>query len=113
MSDMMRYKGYDGSVKYSDEDGLFYGKLEFIKALITYEGTDVKSLRDDFHEAVDDYLDLCEQEGIEPEKPFKGSFNVRPGSGLHRRVVMYAREKGKTLNQVVKDALEKYLEAER
>ena len=55
MKDMMKYKNYYGSVHYSDEDKLFYGKVEFIRALVSYEGTDVTSLRKSFEEAVDDY----------------------------------------------------------
>ena len=67
MNDMVKYKGYIGSVHYSDEDQVFFGKLEYIKSLVNYEGTDVKSLKQSFEEAIDDYLDLCRQEGIEPE----------------------------------------------
>lgn len=84
MNDMVKYKGYIGSVHYSDEDQVFFGKLEYIKSLVNYEGTDVKSLKQSFEEAVDDYLDLCRQEGIEPEQPCKGSFNVRAGNEPHR-----------------------------
>lgn len=84
MKDMMQHKGYYGSVSYDDEDQIFYGKLEFIRGLISYEGRDVASLRAAFEEAVDDYLDLCRKAGREPDKPFKGSFNVRVGQGrLH------------------------------
>jgi len=109
MKDMMRYKGYIGSVHYSDEDRVFYGKVEFIRSLVSYEGTDVESLRNAFRESVDDYLELCVEEGKEPEKPFKGSFNVRTGTDLHRRAVVFAREHDTNLNRVVSDALEKYL----
>jgi len=109
MKDTMIYKGYVGSVHYSDDDQVFFGKLEYIKGLVNYEGTDVKSLKKSFEEAVEDYLDLCEREGIEPEKPFKGSFNVRAGSELHRRAAMFAKEKGLNLNKVVTEALKQYL----
>ncbi len=109
MSDMMRHKGYLGSVGYSDEDQVFHGKVEFIRDLVTYEGTSVKSLQKAFREAVDDYLELCEREGKEAEKPFKGTFNVRTGPDLHRRAVFYAREKGANLNTVVTDALKAFL----
>jgi len=67
---MMEYKNYYGSVHYNDEDKLFYGKLEFIQPLVTYEGTDVHGLRKDFEGAVDDYLELCKEEKIEPEEFF-------------------------------------------
>jgi predicted HicB family RNase H-like nuclease len=33
MKDMMCYKGYLGSVHYSDEDQVFLGKIEYIKSL--------------------------------------------------------------------------------
>lgn len=109
MKDMMAYKGYFGSVHFSDEDQIFHGKIEFIRGLVSYEGTDVRSLRTAFEEAVDDYLKLCEDEGKEPETPFKGSFNVRTGTDLHRRAMLFAKSKGTNLNSVITDALEKYL----
>lgn len=109
MKNMMSYKGYFGSAYYSDDDLVFHGKLEFMRALITYEGTDVKSLRKAFREAVNDYLELCGQENTEPEKPFKGTFNVRTGADLHRRAALYAKDHGVQLNKVVTDALEHYL----
>ena len=111
MKDMMSYTGYSGSVHYSDEDRVFHGKIEFIRGLVSYEGSDVKSLRKSFKEAVDDYLELCAEEGREPNKPFKGSFNVRTGSDLHRKAVLFARAEGSNLNKVVTEALEKYLSA--
>ena len=107
MKDMMQYKGYYGSVHYSDEDRVFYGKVEFIRALISYEGTNVQSLRQAFEEAVNDYLETCEERGIEVERPFKGSFNVRVGAELHRQIALAAERKGLTLNKYIADILER------
>jgi len=109
MKNMMEYKNYFGSVNYNDEDRIFYGKVEYIRSLISYEGKDVESLRNSFCEAVDDYLDLAER-GIEPEESFKGSFNIRTGSDLHRRVAIEAKQRGINLNKLVNEAIEKYLE---
>lgn len=111
MSDMMSHKGYPGSVVYSDEDKVFHGKVEFIRDLVTYEGTDVEGLENAFKDAVDDYLNLCAEQGREPDQPFKGSFNVRPGASLHRRAALYAREHGTNLNSVIIKALKKFLPA--
>jgi len=107
MKNMMTYKNYYGSVHYSDEDKVFYGKVEFIRALVSFEGTDVNSLRKAFEEAVDDYLHTCREQGIEPEHPFKGSFNIRVGSNLHQRIVSEATKRGVTLNKYIVDILEK------
>lgn len=110
MNDFMQYKGYIGSVRYASEDEVFHGKLQGIRDLVTYEGTDVTSLKQSFHEAVDDYLDACKKRGKSPDQPFKGSFNVRVGRDLHRRAAVFASERKKKLNAVVSEALEKYLE---
>jgi predicted HicB family RNase H-like nuclease len=112
MSAMLEYKGYFGSVEYSDEDEVFHGRLEFIRDLVAYEGTDAKGLKQAFHEAVDDYLALCAEEGRKADVPLKGSFNVRPGRELHRRAMIFAHRKGLNLNTVVSDALRHYLDRE-
>ena len=109
MKDMMQYKGYFGSAHYSDEDAIFHGKIEFVRSLVTYEGSSIKSLQKSFKEAVDDYLEMCADEGKQPEESFKGSFNVRTGSELHRLAVLTAKERRLNLNQIVTEALEKHL----
>ncbi len=109
MKDMMQYKGYLGSVHYSDEDETFFGKVEFIRSLISYEGFDVKSLKTAFQQAIDDYLELCQERSTVPEKSFKGSFNIRVGSHLHRQAALYALSHDTNLNSLISNALEEYL----
>jgi len=110
MKNLMEYKGYLGSVSFSEEDEILYGKVEFIRDLVSYEGENTKEIKVAFQEAVDDYLQTCEEENREPDKPFKGSFNVRTGSELHRQAAIFAKEQGQNLNQVIIKALEDYLE---
>ena len=74
----MEYKGYFGSVNYDDQEQIFYGKVEYIRSLISYEGSDVKSLRASFFEAIDDYLVVGKNKGIEPEQPFAGNLTIQP-----------------------------------
>ncbi len=82
-------------------------KIVFIKKhRVMFEGTSVKELRKAFHEAVDDYLGTCKEMCREPQKPFKGSFNVRIPSDLHRKAVERATRMGVSLNQLVQKALE-------
>ena len=56
MENTMNYKGYVGSVEYSEADGIFYGKVLGIRSLVSYEGGNLKELENDFHKAVNDYL---------------------------------------------------------
>ena len=69
INNTLEYKGYVGCVEFSEQDRIFYGKVKGIRSLISYEGTTIKELSDDFREAIDSYLALCESEGIEPETP--------------------------------------------
>ena len=107
MKNTMEHKGYTGSVEYSDVDGIFFGKVQFIRTLISYEGSNAEELRKDFHDGVDDYLALCEEKNITPEQPFKGSFNVRVGRDLHRQIALEAARRGVSLNSLIVAALEK------
>ena len=89
---------------------MFHGRVQGIRDLVTYEGTDVASLKQNFHDAVEDYIATCKKRGKTPEQPFKGSFNVRVGTELHKRAAVFASERKMKLNSVVSQALEKYLE---
>ncbi len=106
MKDMLKYKGYYGSIHFDENDLILYGKVEFIKALINYEGEGASDLKKAFEEAVDDYLLMCKQENMQPEKPFKGTFNIRIGQRLHEKATIAAAELGIKLNEFVKQALE-------
>lgn len=102
---MLEYKGYYGSIDASVEDSVLFGKLEFISALVNYEGETLRELKAAFEAAVDDYLDTCKTKGYEPEIPCKGSFNVRVGHDLHLAAAVKAKEMGISLNDFVRNAL--------
>lgn len=106
MNNTIQYRGYIGSVEFSEEDGIFYGKVMGIRSLISYEGENARDLLADFHGAVDDYLALCEAEGKEPEVAYKGSFNVRISPELHKRLIIYAAAHQMSLNRYVEETLE-------
>ena len=106
----MTYKGYLGSVAYSDKDQVFFGKIEGIKGLVNFEGESVKELTAAFHEAVDDYLAYCEEEGIEPDKSYTGVLNVRLTPAIHRQIAMLAIQEGISINAFIKDTLEEKVE---
>lgn len=105
MKNTLEYKGYVGSIEFSEEDELFFGKVLGIRSLISYEGTDAKSLVTDFHGAIDDYLVSCEAEGIAPEKAYKGSFNVRISSDKHKAAAICAINNNISLNSFVDQAI--------
>jgi predicted HicB family RNase H-like nuclease len=101
----LKYKGYIGSVAYSEPDKVFFGKIEGIEGLVNYEGESVQELTAAFHEAVDDYLIFCEEHDWKPQKSYTGAFNVRIAPDTHRDIANLAAEAGISINAFVKRAL--------
>jgi predicted HicB family RNase H-like nuclease len=109
MMDILTYKGYIGTVHFSSEDDVFYGKIEGIRDLVSFEGQSVDELKKAFQEAVEDYLEFCKQIGKRPEKSYKGSFNIRISPEIHRQAIIKATMLGISLNQLVQKAIEKVI----
>ena len=105
MNKLMEYKGYNAKIEYSNTDKSFWGELLYINDSVSFEGRSVDELRSAFEEAVDDYVETCRQIGKNPDKPFKGSFNIRISPELHRKAAMKAASEGVSLNQVVEKAI--------
>jgi len=106
MKDIFQYKGFSGSVHFSSEDECFFGKIEGIDDLVTFEGKDVQELKKAFRQAVDDYEELCRLKGKPLYKSYKGSFNVRITPELHKKAVQKSLMLGVSLNQLVQKAIE-------
>ncbi|MBR0350718.1 MAG: type II toxin-antitoxin system HicB family antitoxin [Clostridia bacterium] len=110
MENIMEYKGYFARIKYSDEDGCFFGKVEGLKnSLISFEGNSVKELKKDFKNAIDEHLKMCKELNIDPERQCKGSLNVRLGSELHTKAKMKSLEEHISINELIKNAVAAYL----
>ena len=107
MKNVLRYKGYHGSVEFSPEDGVFFGKIVGIRDVVTFEGKSVAEITKSFHCMVDDYLTTCKELGKEPEKEFNGSFNVRLKPHLHKLASIRSSTLKISLNKFVEQAVEK------
>lgn len=103
----LKYKGYIGSIRFNDEEGLFSGRIEGIDSLIRFEGSSIQELTEAFHKAVDDYLDFCKKEGIPSKKSYSGTLNIRISPATHNSIADFAAEEGITINAFIKRALEK------
>ena len=106
MASTIEYKDYIGSVEYSHEDRCFFGKIELIDDLITFEATNVDELENNFKNAVDEYILTCKQLNREPQKAFKGVFNLRIKPDLHKAIYKEALKAGKSLNAFVGQVLD-------
>jgi predicted HicB family RNase H-like nuclease len=107
----LEYKGYYGSIEYSNDDKRLYGKvLGMTKDSITYEGRTVDELENDFKDAVESYLEGCMELGIKPRRGYNGVLNIRIPSEIHSRIAIYAESHGTSINSFIRDSIEKRLE---
>ncbi|MCE2732373.1 MAG: type II toxin-antitoxin system HicB family antitoxin [Cyclobacteriaceae bacterium] len=107
MKNVLEYKGFAGSVEFSADDQVFFGKIVGIRDVVTFEGATVKELTKAFHESVNDYLETCKKMGKEPDKEFKGSFNVRVKPIIHRLIAVRSAAMKVSLNHFVEKVLER------
>jgi predicted HicB family RNase H-like nuclease len=110
MKNILKYKNFIGSVNYSPEDDILFGKIEEIDDLISFEGKNVEQIKSAFYEAVDDYIEICDSLKKPVYKSYKGSFNVRISPEIHKKAVHKSLELGISLNQLVQKAIEKEIQ---
>ncbi len=105
----LQYNDYIGSIEYNKEDNLFYGKVLYLNDTILFEGETIKKLIKDFEAGVDHYLDVCKAEGVEPNKPMSGVFNVRTTPEYHYKLSMISKREKLSLNRIVNEAIQFYI----
>lgn len=110
MNSMMEYKGYHASVEYDAEDNIFVGEVFGITDSLNFHGMSVTELNEMFKQCIDNYLDMCNKIGKNPDKEFKGTFNVRIPPEMHKKAALAATKKNITLNQYVAQAIEQSFE---
>ena len=110
MDNILHYKGYLGTVEYSFNDNMLFGKVLDVNTLISYEGHSVDELREDFESSVDDYLEMCEKNGVEPEKICKETVQVRLRSAIYRKACVIAESRDISLNKLIENVLVEKIE---
>ncbi len=103
MKNSLKYKGYTGNVNFDAEDKVFHGRVLGVTDVIGFEGESVSEIEKDFHEAIDDYLETCQEIGKKPEKPFSGRFVLRVPSDLHCAISLEAKQQNKSINKWITD----------
>ncbi len=109
MKNIITYKGFIGSVHFASEDRVFYGKVEGINDLISFEGKTVDELEEGFKYMVDEHIKDCKKNHLPLEKSYKGNLNIRLAPELHKKAVHNAALKGISLNQYINEAIRKEL----
>ena len=106
MNELLKYKGYQGTVHFDVDAGILHGEVLHLRDVVTFQGETVEEVTKAFRDSIDDYLDFCKERGEEPDKPYSGKFVLRVSPELHRKLATDAASKGASLNAFVADKLE-------
>lgn len=109
MKNVLEYKGYHSKIEFDSEALVLRGKIEGIKDLVNFESADIHTVQEEFRAAVDEYLEFCKEVGKEPDKEYKGTFNIRISPDLHKKLAIVAIKNGDTLNATVEKAIKQYI----
>lgn len=107
---ILEYKGYHTTIEFDAEAFVLRGKIEGINDFIFFESDTPKTIEQEFHAAVDDYLEFCQEVGKEPDKEYKGTFNIRIHPDLHKKVALLASKNGESLNSTIEKAIQAYID---
>lgn len=110
MNSMLEYKGYHASIVFDADENIFVGEVFGITDSLNFHGSTVEELKNMFEQSIDNYLELCKKIGKNPDKEFRGTFNVRIPPELHKKAALVAAKQNITLNQYVLKAIERSFE---
>lgn len=99
------YKGYAATISYNRFENNFYGEVEGIRDVIAFSGSSVSELESEFKKSVDEYLDKCKQDEIEPSKQFTGDLLLQIPPNIHCRLSMICDELDTDIHEFVGNAV--------
>ena len=109
MKNTLSYKGYTSRIEFDSEDNIFFGRVLGVRDIIGFHGETVAELTADFHNAINQYLDVCHQRGEKPQKAYSGKLTLRIHPNVHAEIAAAAAHTGKSLNKWVADTLEQVI----
>lgn len=112
MNNILEYKGYHARIEFDSEDMIFIGTVFGINDSLTFHGSSVEELQNKFNTCIDNYLLMCSEIGKEPEKEFRGSFNIRIDPALHKEIAYSAYKHNRSMNKEIEIAISDYLNSD-
>lgn len=108
-SNVLKYKGFLGSIEFDLTANILHGKILYINDFVDYNAETVQELKSAFEAAVEDYLELCEELGEEPQKSASGTFNVRFEPLMHQQLLQESAIAGISLNLYLKGVVSEHI----
>lgn len=103
---IMEFYGYKAKIEYDSELDQFRGEIVGLNGSADFYGTSSEELHKEFENSLRVFLEVCDENGINPKKEFSGRFNLRINPKLHSEIAAKAIGENKSINQWVCETLE-------
>ena len=110
LNSIIEHKGYLAELALDIEDDIIVGRVINSVDTISFHGKTVEEAKLAFHDVLDTYLSICQEENIEPSLPCSGRFSLRVNPILHKKLRHYAKIKHQSLNDFIVGLLEQDVE---
>lgn len=104
---LMKVDGCHARIDYDEETDRFRGEILGLSGGADFYGSSPDELRREFKKSLEVFLQVCQEQGIEPRRHFSGKFNLRITPELHEKLATSAEAQGKSLNTLAQEALQK------
>lgn len=108
MNNIMTIDGQKAVIQYDPEIEMFRGEFLNLSGGADFYASDIEGLKREGSQSLKVYMDMCSEKGIEPHKSYSGRFNVRMSPELHASIVCKAASQGKSLNDLIVEAVTAY-----
>lgn len=102
----MEIDGYKAIIQFDPDIDMFRGEFIGLNGGADFYARDVAGLRKEGAVSLRVFLEMCEEDGVEPRRRYSGRFNLRMPPGLHASVAAAAAAEGKSLNQWIAGTLD-------
>ncbi|MFZ1265601.1 MAG: type II toxin-antitoxin system HicB family antitoxin [Anaerolineae bacterium] len=109
MMNMVEINGYRAVVQYDPDIDMFRGEFIGLNGGADFYAKDIDGLRKEGKISLKVFLEMCQEDRVEPRKAYSGKFNLRVSPKLHAEITARALTEGKSLNQWVADVLDESL----
>ncbi|RLA57561.1 MAG: toxin-antitoxin system HicB family antitoxin [Gammaproteobacteria bacterium] len=107
---IMKVDGYSAKIVYDAELDQFRGEILGLNGSADFYGNSLAALRKEFRKSLSVFLEVCDENGLNPRKEYSGKFNLRIQPGLHGEIAAMASGEDKSINQWVSDVLQQSIQ---
>ena len=107
---MINVDGFNAIVTFDSDSNMLHGEFIGLNGGADFFATNTDDLHKEAKISLSTFLDVCKEQGIEPVKNYSGKFNTRIEPKLHEKLFIAATSQGKSINEVVNEAIEREVE---